>query len=112
MIKHKTSVYQRSIDAYKLRVKKLQLDMKKIIFGLSIAASLALAISAFASGPAPGTGLYPWRACSAINDITCTSQLGPDLNSDNGIFDCTAPNGKAGIGMFNFDSGKAHCFAL
>lgn len=86
--------------------------MKKIIFGLSIAASLALVISAFASGPAPGTG--PWVACSGLPvvDVTCTPQLGSDLNSDNGIFDCAASNGKDGIGMFNFNSGKAHCFAL
>ncbi len=81
---------------------------------IAMFAPVALALSiwsgaALASGPAAGTG--PWVAC-ANNDLTCAAQLGSDLNGANSEFDCLAPNGSAGIGMLNINSGKAHCYAV
>lgn len=88
---------------------------KLAAFGAAATIFAFSALPAFASGPAPGTPPYPWSLCpdsSAGTDLTCAPQLGSDLNPGNGFLDCTAQNGKAGIGLINFDSGKAHCFAL
>lgn len=84
---------------------------KLATIGAAGAIFAASALPTFASGPAAGTLPYPWRACPDGNNLTCAFYLGNDLIHNNGVFDCIAPNGKAGIGMLNFDSGRAHCFA-
>ena len=74
--------------------------------------ALALSIwsgAALASGPTPGNG--PWVACTDSN-LTCELSLGSDLIAGNGMFDCVTPNGSAGVGVLNVNSGKAHCDAV
>ena len=63
---------------------------------------------ASAAGPSAGTG--PWVACSNNNPI-CASQLGPDINPDNEVFDCWTRNGRLGHALQNSRTGSVKCWA-
>ncbi len=63
---------------------------------------------ATAAGPTPGNG--PWVACSNNNSI-CASQLGPDLNPSNEIFDCMTRGRRMGHALQSSNTGSAKCWA-
>ena len=63
---------------------------------------------ASAAGPTPGHG--PWVACSN-NNPACASQLGPDIDPSNEVFDCLTRNGRLGHALQNSNTGAAKCWA-
>ena len=82
---------------------KLTITLAQVILGLAIWGSAALA-----AGPSPGSG--QWVACPNNNPV-CASQLGPDLDPTNEIFDCDANNGRPGAALQHAGTGRAHCWS-
>lgn len=86
--------------------------MRLIVSLASAALGLAVWVGGVgAAGPTPGQG--PWQLCPNNSEI-CARQLGPDLYTDvnDEDFDCLTRNDRAGIGLINGNSGRAHCWAV
>ena len=83
---------------------KLTIVLAQVVLAFSIWGGTALA-----AGPSAGSG--PWVLCPNNSSI-CAAQLGPDLNTTNENFDCTARNGRAGHALQHSGTGSVHCWAF